>query len=155
VSFATLIRRMAAAAIKGDAEGVAACFAEDGVYHDVFYGAFRGRAAIADMIANRFHRDAEDFRWDMHDPVEVGGVGYARYVFSYRSRLDGLEGRRAVFEGVAICRLRDGLIAEYSEVANTFTGLSMLGFDDARIARFAKRQAEELCARDEAAAHRP
>ncbi len=153
MSFAALIRRMAEAAAAGDAAGVAACFAEDGVYHDVFYGSFRGRAAIVDMIENHFHRDAEDFRWDFHDPVEANGVGYARYVFSYRSKLPGREGRRAGFEGVAICRLKGGLIAEYGEVANAVAGLSMLGFEDARIGRFAARQTRELCARGESEGH--
>lgn len=153
MSFADLIRRMGAAAVRGDGGGVAACFTPDGVYHDVFYGSFQGRDAIADMIENRFHRDAEAFRWDMHEPVERGGIGYARYVFSYRSKLAGHEGKRAVFEGVAICRLRDGLISDYKEVANAATGLSMLGFDDARLGRFAARQARELCARGESEGH--
>ena len=31
----------------------AALFAEDGVYHDVFYGAFAGRENIATMIDDR------------------------------------------------------------------------------------------------------
>ena len=40
-------------------------FTEDGVYHDVFYGAFTGRAKIAGMIDDWFYRTATDFRWDM------------------------------------------------------------------------------------------
>ena len=44
---------------------------------------------------------------------------YARYTFSYRSTLPEARGARAMFEGVAIMRLRDGKIAEYHEVANT------------------------------------
>ena len=40
-------------------------FTEDGVYHDVFYGAFAGRAKIAEMIDDWFYRTATDFRWDM------------------------------------------------------------------------------------------
>ena len=31
-------------------------FCEDGVYHDVFYGAFAGRAKIAEMIDDWFYR---------------------------------------------------------------------------------------------------
>ena len=154
MAFAELISRMVAAACAGDGQGVAECFAADGVYHDVFYGAFRGRDEIARMIEEHFHRDGGDFRWDLHDPVEAGGVGYVRYVFSYRSRLKGCEGRRAVFEGVAVCRLRDGLIGEYREVANAATGLALMGFDEGRLARFVARQAAELTARGEAAAHR-
>lgn len=153
MSFAALIQHMIDAACRGDGAGVAGCFAPDGVYHDVFYGSFYGRAEIARMIEGFFHRDGSDFRWDVHDPVEADGTGYARYVFSYRSRLKGCEGRRAVFEGVAVCRLQDGLIADYREVANAATGLSLMGFDDARLARFVARQAAELTGREEAAAH--
>jgi ketosteroid isomerase-like protein len=154
MTFAELIQHMIGAACRGDGAGVAACFAPDGVYHDVFYGSFRGRAEITAMIEAYFHRDGSDFRWDVHDPVESGGTGYARYVFSYRSRLKGCEGRRAVFEGVAICRIQNSLIADYREVANAVTGLSLMGFEDARLARFVARQAAELTARDEAASHR-
>ena len=60
-------------------------FTEDGVYHDVFYGAFKGRAKIAELIDDWFYRTATDFRWDMHAPVSDGHTLYARYTFSYRS----------------------------------------------------------------------
>lgn len=154
MTLSDLLGDLTRAAAAGDGAGVAACFTEDGAYHDVFYGTFRGRAAITDMIENHFHRDGEDFRWDIFEPVDDGASGYARYVFSYRSKLPAFAGRRAVFEGVAVVKLRDGLIAEYGEVANAATGLSMLGFPEARLAKFAAKQAKELCERDEAARHR-
>jgi ketosteroid isomerase-like protein len=144
MDFAALIERMTGAAARGAGAEVGACFTEDGVYHDVFYGAHQGRAAIARMIEECFHRDGEDFRWDIHDPVASGEVGYARYTFSYTSKLPESAGRRAMFEGVAICRLRDGLIAEYRELADVYPAFSLLGFPDARLARFAARQAREL-----------
>jgi len=147
MEFATLIARMTGAAARGAGAEVAACFTADGVYHDVFYGAFQGHAAIADLIETHFHRDAADFLWDVHDPVASGEVGYARYTFSYTSKLPDSTGRRTIFEGVAICRLRDGLIAEYTELANVFPALAMLGFADARLARLAARQARELTQR--------
>lgn len=153
--FADLIRAMTGAAVAGDGAGVAACFTEDGVYHDVFYGEFAGRESIRELIEERFHRDARNFIWDIHDPVEAGGVGYARYVFSYESLLKGHEGRRACFEGVGICRLSGGLIARYSEVADAGTGLSLIGFPPERIARWEAKQAERLLAREEARRHRP
>lgn len=157
MAFGELIRRMTAAACRGDGAGVAACFTPDGVYHDVFYGAFTG-PDIARMIEEFFHRDARDFRWDIHDPVEGEGegegVGYARYVFSFTSKLPGHEGCRACFEGVAVCRLRDGLIAHYSEVAEATAGLALMGFSEARIAKHANRMGRYLMERDEAAAHR-
>ena len=111
-----LDHEMTQAACDGDGKKTAACFTSTGVYHDVFYGSFEG-AAIIEMIENYFHRDAENFIWDLHDPVDDDKVGYARYVFSYDSKLADHRGKRAVFEGVSICRLRDGLIEDYREVA--------------------------------------
>jgi len=67
----------------------------------VFYGAFAGRAKIAEMIDDWFYRTAKDFRWDMHDPVSDGKTLYARYTFSYRSLLPEANGGRVMFEGVA------------------------------------------------------
>ena len=148
-----LMARFAAAAEAGDGAALAACFTEDGVYHDVFYGDFEGRAEIARMLEEVFHRDGEEFRWDMIDPVATGERGYVRYLFSYRSKLPGHAGRRAVFEGVAVLRLKGGLIADYDEVANVATGLSLMGFADARLAKFAAKQARALLARPEAARH--
>lgn len=103
-------------------KALSALFTEDGIYHDVFYGAFEGREKIAELIDDWFYRTATDFRWDMHDPVSDGEKLYARYTFSYRSLLPEAKGARAMFEGVAIMTLRDGLIAEYGEVANVATG---------------------------------
>src|SRR5208282_1166436 len=64
-------------------------------------------------------KSATDMRWDMHDPVCDGRILYARYTSSYMSLLPEARGKRAMFEGVAIMRLRDGRIADYREVANT------------------------------------
>ena len=33
------------------------------------YGAFAGRAKIAELIDDWFYRTAHDFRWDMHEPA--------------------------------------------------------------------------------------
>jgi ketosteroid isomerase-like protein len=149
----TLFDRFRNAATGRDGEAFARLFTEDGVYHDVFYGAFIGRARIADMINDVFHQTAEDFRWDFHDPVGNAKIAYARYTFSYRSRLPEAGGRRACFEGVAIVRLRDGLIAEYREVANTGPAFVDLGFAPERIAKILRRQGDELKRRDEMAHH--
>ena len=105
------------------------------------------------MVREYFHRDATRFIWDMHDAVADGRIGYARYVFSYDSLLPGSEGRRALFEGVSVCTLRDGLILAYHEVANTAAGLQRLGFPAARLERIVARQAEALAARPEARHH--
>lgn len=150
--FKTLINTMAQAACTGNGAATAACFTEDGVYHDCFYGSFKG-LAIVDMIENYFHRDAENFIWDMHDPVENGALGYVRYVFSYDSKLKDAQGKRAIFEGVSICRLNNGLIEDYREVADSVAGLQQLGFGSERLVKFISREAQALRARPESAHH--
>jgi len=154
MDFKDLMTKLAAAAAKGDGAAVASCFCEDGVYHDVYYGAFKGREAIADMIENRFHRDGEDFIWDIHDPVSDGHTGYARYVFSYKSKLPEAKGARAGFEGVSVVRLRDGLIEHYSEIANTGPGLIDLGFPPERVCKILTKFGNEVWERDEAREHK-
>ncbi|HEV7877129.1 nuclear transport factor 2 family protein [Bradyrhizobium sp.] len=149
----TMLRAFCDAVKKHDGTAFAALFTEDGVYHDVFYGAFAGRARIAEMIDDWFYRTADDFRWDMHDPVSDGKTLYARYTFSYRSLLPEAKGARVMFEGVAIMTLRDGLIAEYHEVANTATGFVDMNFAPERIAKIVAKQGAALKARPEMKRH--
>ena len=153
MEFGTLIRRMIGCVIVGDGKAVALCFTPDGVYHDVFYGAFEGRERIAEMVRDYFHRDGCNFRWDIHPPVSDGTTGYARYVFSYESKLEEAKGKRTMFEGVAVVTLEKGLIKTYAEVANSALGLQRIGFEPNRLARFIKKQGEELAARDESKGH--
>ncbi len=105
------------------------------------------------MIDDWFYRTATDFRWDMHDPVSDGETLYARYTFSYRSLLPEAKGARAMFEGVAIMKLRDGKIAEYHEVANTATGFVDMNFAPERMAKIFSKQAAALKARPEMKRH--
>ena len=146
MEFKTLIQQMTQAAVRGDGPGVVACFCENGIYHDVFYGEFKG-SAIINLIEGHFHRDGKDFQWDLYDAIEQNGIGYARYVFSYASKLPHAKDRRATFEGVAICRLESGRIREYREVANAVTGLHLMGFSPERLARFVDRETKTLLER--------
>jgi ketosteroid isomerase-like protein len=153
MSAAAMQRRFCDAVERHDGAAFAALFTEDGVYHDVFYGAFTGHAKIAEMIDDWFYRTATDFRWDMHDPISDGKTLYARYTFSYRSLLPEANGARVMFEGVAIMELRDGLIAEYHEVANTATGFVDMNFAPERIAKIVAKQGAALKARPEMKRH--
>ncbi len=148
-----MLRTFCDAVERRDGKTFAALFTEDGVYHDVFYGAFKGRAKIAEMIDDWFYRTATDFRWDMHTPVSDGTTLYARYTFSYRSTLPEANGARAMFEGVAIMTLKGWLIAEYHEVANTATGFVDMNFAAERIAKIMAKQCAALKARPEMARH--
>ena len=139
--FRTLIERMTQAICRGDGAAAAACFVPDGIYHDGFYGEFRGRAAIRDMVENRFHANARDFSWTLSDAVSDGSMGYARYDFSYTSRMPGSVGARVYFAGIAQVRLKDGLISRYGEVFDRGTALAQLNFPPERIAKSLARWA--------------
>jgi ketosteroid isomerase-like protein len=153
MNISTMLKSFCDAVEQHNGAAFADLFTEDGVYHDVFYGAFKGRAKIAEMIDDWFYRSASDFRWDMHAPVSDGITLYARYIFSYRSTMPEAKGARAMFEGVAIMALRDGNIAAYHEVANTATGFVDMNFAPERIARIFAKQGAALKARPEMARH--
>jgi ketosteroid isomerase-like protein len=149
----TLLKTFCAAVERRDGKALAALFTADGVYHDVFYGAFAGREKIAELVDDWFHRTARDLRWEMFRPVSDGETLYAHYTFSYVSTLPEASGQRVGFEGVSILRLRDGEIAEYREVANVGPGFVAMGFAPERIAKILAREGAELKKRPEWARH--
>ena len=153
MNITAMLRTFCDAVERRDGKAFADLFTEDGVYHDVFYGAFKGRTGIAELIDDWFYRTATDFRWDMHAPVSDGETLYARYTFSYRSTLPEANGARAMFEGVAIMKLSDGKILEYHEVANTAPGFVDMNFAPERIAKIAAKQGAALKARPEMVRH--
>lgn len=132
---------MTQAICRGDAAAAAGCFAETGVYHDGFYGEFKGRAAIAEMVRKHFHGNAADFSWTLGDVVAEGDRGYASYEFSYTSRMPGSEGRRAGFSGFCKVRLKEGLIERYEEIFERAQVLARLGFADERIVKSVRKWA--------------
>ena len=148
-----LLKAFCSAVERRDGKGFASLFTEDGVYHDVFYGAFKGQARIAEMIDDWFHRTARDFRWEMFRPVSDGTMLYAYYTFSYVSTLPEAKGRRVGFDGVSIMRLEGGRIAEYREVANSAIGLLEIGFAPERVAKILNTEAAHIKARPEWARH--
>ena len=152
-STTAMLRAFCDAVEQRNGRAFAELFTEDGVYHDVFYGAFTGRTKIAELIDDWFYRTATDFRWDMHEPVSDGTTLYARYTFSYRSTLPEANGARAMFEGVAIMTLKDGKIAGYHEVANTAPAFVDIKFAPERIAKIVAKQGAALKARPEMKRH--
>ena len=141
MDFKSLLERMTGAICAGDADGAAACFTPDGVYHDGFYGGFSGRAEIARMVRDLFYRDARDFEWQVSEVISDGRLGYARYAFSYVSKIAGSEGRRVGFSGISCCQLEGGLIRRYGEIFERAPVLAKLGFSDERILKAVKRWA--------------
>lgn len=141
--FRALLERMTQAICRGDGAAAAACFIPDGVYHDGFYGEFRGREAIRGMVENHFHAYARDFSWTLSDALSDGKLAYARYGFTYTSKLSGSEGARVFFAGISQVRLKDGLIAHYGEVFDRGIALAQMNFAPARIAKSLARWAAQ------------
>jgi ketosteroid isomerase-like protein len=111
--FAKLLRDFTASAESGDGARFADHFTEDAVYYDYIYGPHRGRADIAHMMQDLFHRDAADYRWETFDPSFDGERGYAWSLSSFTSKIPQFLGRRVVIDGMSRFIVRDGLIAEY------------------------------------------
>lgn len=151
-SFPALLDAFADAVRRADAARFAALFTEDACYHDGFFGAHRGREAIARMLL-RFHEGGERFLWQFLEPLAGDGLGYARYLFSYRSRQPESAGRLIVFDGIARMRLRDGLIADYAEAFDRGIAFTRLGYAGARVLKLLGRYADELQASDELREH--
>ena len=143
-----LLKKFCSAVERRDGKAFAELFTEDGVYHDVFYGAFKGRPKIAEMIDDWFHRTARDFRWDMFRPLSDGKTLYAYYTFSYVSTLPEAQGKvggkRVGFEGVSMMSLRDGKIVDYREVANVGPGFVDMGFAPERVAKILAKEGAHL-----------
>jgi hypothetical protein len=133
-SFSALLTSFARAVEANDGLDLAMLFTADGTYEDGFFGAHTGRNAIAEML-QRFHDTGGNYSWEFTDPVSNGAVGYARFLFSYSSRLPESRGRPVLFEGISCFRFRDGLIARYSEAFDRGVALVQLDFPADRIKR--------------------
>ena len=152
--FAGLLARFTAAVESGDTAAFVALFCEDGVYEDIFYGAFRGPERLAEMLREHFHGHARDFRWEMREPVCDGRVGYANYIFSYSSTMPRSAGRRVVFTGCSRFVLRDGLIESYTEWAYGTAGLAQLGAPPSVLVRQAERESARIRSAADGSRHR-
>lgn len=128
------------AVCRGDGRALGALFTEDGVYHDGFYGEFRGPAAIARMLEELFHRDARDFFWRFELPVASRDQAYARFHFGYVTKIPGFEGRKVEFDGISHFRFRDGRIEHYSEVWDLGLAMTQIGFPGERILKALKKR---------------
>ncbi|HEX5321968.1 MAG TPA: nuclear transport factor 2 family protein [Stellaceae bacterium] len=145
--FPALLDTFAAAVVANDGAALGALFTEDGTYHDEFFGAFTGRKAIAAML-QRFHDTGRNYRWDWQEPLSDGKTGYARFHFSYVSRVPGSEGKPVTFPGISRFLFRDGLIAHYAEAFDRGVAMVQLGFPPERIKRVLDKAAASLGRRE-------
>jgi ketosteroid isomerase-like protein len=133
--FAELLNEFTRSAESGDGARFASHFTEDAIYHDYIYGPHRGRADIAHMMQNLFHRDAADYRWEMFDPVFDGVKGYAWSLSSFTSKIPQFNGRPVVIDGMSRFIVRDGLIEEYRESVNGGVAMAQLGVEPGRMTK--------------------
>ncbi len=151
--FRALLDAFTRSAESGDGDRFASHFTEDAVYHDYIYGPHRGRADIAHMLRDLFHRDAADYRWEMFDPVFDGQQGYAWSLSSFTSTIPQFAGKRVVIDGMSRFIVRDGLIAEYRESVNGGVAMAQLGVEPARMAKVFSRWSGWLQDRPETKAY--
>lgn len=151
--FAALVERFAACATRGDGDGLAACFTENGVYHDYIYGPHMGRASISQMLTGLFHRDATDYDWRMFDPITDGRMGYAWSLSAFTSTVPEFKGRRVVIDGMSRFVLRDGLIESYRESVNGGVAMAQLGVAAGRMERVFQKWSDRLKSEPEVKAY--
>ena len=151
-SFVVLLTTFADAVQSNHRQRLALMFTEDGVYEDGFFGAHVGRESIATML-QRFHETGSSYFWEFVDPVTDGEIGYARFRFSYASRLPESIGRAVLFEGISCFRFRGELISHYSEAFDRGVALTQLAFPAERIKRILEKAAESQNQQSEARRH--
>ena len=151
--FTQVLRRFTDAAVAGDGQAFAKCFTEDGVYHDYIYGDHAGRAAISHMLTGLFQRDAEQYHWQMFDPVCDGDTGYAWSLSRFVSKIPEFAGQTVVIDGMSPFRLRNGLIAAYHESVNGGVAMVQLGVAAPRVEKVLRRWAGTLRARPDVEAY--
>jgi len=139
-SFTALLTSFADAVQANDRRRLASLFTPDGIYEDGFFGAHAGRDAIGAML-QRFHDTGTSYLWEFVDPASDGAIGYARFRFSYASRLPESIGRPVLFEGISCFRFRGELIAHYSEAFDRGVALAQLVFPAERIKRILDKTA--------------
>ena len=147
VDFSDLLSHFAKAVAANDGAGFSALFTEDGTYDDGFFGEYKGRRAIAEMLQH-VHDTGSNYRWDFLDPLSDGRQAYARYRFSYASDMPGGVGKPVVFEGIAHFVFHDGLISHYEESFDRGMALAQQDFAAERI----KKVLLKLAARQNAGA---
>ena len=127
---------------------LASLFTEDGIYDDYIYGPFEGRKNIELMIKDHFYSDAKDFLWEMYDPVCQGNIGYARYRFSFTSKMEACKGLRVAVPGMAFFQFQNDLIKFYAESVNGGIPMAQLNLPAKKIKRVFENWSERTLNQD-------
>ena len=125
--FENVTHELTQSVCNNDGENLANLFADDGVYHDYIYGSFKGKKNIKLMLNNYFHRDAKNFFWKMSDHIFREDIGYAKYMFTFTSKIPEYLGKKVVVSGISFFRFKFNSIVEYSESVNGVIAMVQLG----------------------------
>lgn len=134
-------RRFAAAFNTRDVEQVLGCFTPDAVYHDLFYGWFRGRAGLRRLF-ERMYAEGEHHAWRMtrviHDPGCT--IGEWHFTFTVSGSVPHGGGRTLSFDGVSVFETRGGLCHTYREYFDRGAALLAVAISPEVVARIVTRR---------------
>lgn len=136
-----LIHDFAAAFNRQDLSALLACFTEEAVYHDTFYGRHVGQAGLREMFERMF-REGKDYTWTMHVVVADTLRAAAEWSFSYTvsDAIPRSAGRKVRISGMSLFELKDGKIVGYREYTDMGLALLQLGFAPESLAKVLARR---------------
>ena len=79
------------------------------------------------MLNDYFHRDAKNLFWKMSDHIFREDIGYAKYMFTFTSKIPEYLGKKVVVSGISFFRFKFNSIVEYSESVNGGIAMVQLG----------------------------
>jgi len=136
-----LINEFVAAYNRQDMPALLACFTDDGVYHDNFYGRHAGPAGLRKMFEMMF-RDGKDYTWTTHMVLADAYHGAAEWSFSYTvtDAVPRSAGRKVRMSGMSLFELKGGKIASYREYTDMGVALLQLGLPPESLAKVLSRR---------------
>ena len=136
-----LVQAFATAFNREDVPGLLACFTEDAVYHDIFYGRHQGRAGLKDLFEKMF-RDGRHSTWSMHVVVADPLRAAAEWTFSYTvsDAIPRSAGRKVRFSGMSLFELKGGKAASYREYFDSGMAFLQMGFAPESLAKVLARR---------------
>ncbi len=141
MSGSDLVQEFAAAFNRQDLPGLLACFTEDAVYHDTFYGRHAGHTGLKSLFERMF-KDGRDYTWTMHVVVADALRAAAEWSFSYTvtDAIPRSAGRKVRISGMSLFELKGGKIAKYRECMDMGLALLQLGFTPESLAKVLSRR---------------
>ncbi|MBI2555321.1 MAG: nuclear transport factor 2 family protein [Candidatus Rokubacteria bacterium] len=145
-----LIQEFAAAFNRQDVAGVLACFTEEAVYRDTFYGRHQGHAGLRDLLNRMQPRRAallgghpRHFMWrGSHVVVADALRAAAEWTFSYTvsEAIPRSAGRKIRFSGMSLFELKGGEISSYREYFDSGVAFLQLGLAPESLAKVLGRR---------------